>query len=114
MGEQEKRDEGLANYRAYGRSDVLFDGYPGYSSLCDWEWASQFSGVSMHELQTAYEQSKREAEQEKQANPALFYAKELLASMEIGDEWYGTSFDQPRWIVQQIITLVEEKRQWMR
>ena len=114
MDEQEKREIGLTNYRDYGRKDVLLEGYPDYSPLYDWEWASQLYGIPMHELQAAYEQSKQEAEREKQANSVLFYAKELLISMEAGDEWYGTSFDQPRWIVQQIITLVEEKRQWMR
>lgn len=108
MDELEKRELGLANYRDYGRKDVLLEGYPDYSPLYDFEWADQVYDVPASELQSTYDQSKRETEQEKQANPALFYAKALLDHME--SEWYGADFDEPRWIVQQIIQLLEEKK----
>ncbi len=97
----------LDHYRGYAREDVLLEGYPERSVRYDFEDDARHWNVPAEKLQAAYEQGKREAEQEKQQNPMLFYLNELLRSMDAGNEWYGTDFDVPMWIVRKVIDSIK-------
>lgn len=96
-------------YRGYGREDVLLEGYPNRSVRYDFEEDAHYHEVEASKLESAYERGKREAEQEKQRNFVLFYLNELLKSMDAGSEWYGTDFDEPMWIVRQVINQIATK-----
>jgi flagellar biosynthesis/type III secretory pathway protein FliH len=60
---------------------------------------------------TAYEQGYRGAEAEMQRlGPVKLYLTELLKEMETGDEWYGTSFDEPKQLVQWAIEALKPEQ----
>jgi hypothetical protein len=97
------RAQGIAYFRGYGAEDVLLVGYPDRNTRYEFEEMAKTWHTTPADLQAAYEQGRQAAEQEKQRNPVLFYLNALLKDMLAGDEWYGSDFAVPIWIVQQIM-----------
>lgn len=95
--------------KGYGREDVLLAGYPDRHPWYGFVYLAEGRDVTPEELHAVYMQGKQEAEQEKQNNLVQFYLQSLVSMMEnTGGEWYGSDFEQPMWIIKQVLALLEK------
>jgi hypothetical protein len=113
MTSVEREAQGLIAFNEYGKEDALFAGYPERESRYDFERDANYYSTTPERLREAYEQGKRFAEQDKRANPAMYYLQQLLTMLEEGqsgsEEWYGHTFDEPMWIAKQAIAALEKR-----